>query len=55
MNRIDSIAVNTHWDALLASDRETNRRELFVDQKITEDKAVFSLRWEGFKPILPHH
>jgi NTE family protein len=52
-DQIDSIVANTDWDALLASDRETNRRELFVDQKITEDKAVFSLRWEGFKPILP--
>jgi NTE family protein len=53
IDQIDSIAVNTDWDALLASDRETDRRELFVDQKITEDKAVFSLRWEGIKPILP--
>ncbi|MDR3628503.1 MAG: patatin-like phospholipase family protein, partial [Ignavibacteriaceae bacterium] len=53
LNQIDSIVVNTDWNALLASDRETNRRELFVDQKITEDKAVFSLRLEGFKPILP--
>ncbi|MGD1006423.1 MAG: patatin-like phospholipase family protein [Ignavibacteriaceae bacterium] len=52
-DQIDSIIVNTDWDALLASDRETNRSELFVDQKITEDKAIFSLRWEGFKPILP--
>jgi NTE family protein len=52
-DQIDSIVSNTDWDALLASDRETNRSELFVDQKITEDKAIFSLRWEGFKPILP--
>jgi NTE family protein len=53
LDQIDSIVVNTDWNALLASDRETNRRELFVEQKITEDKAVFSLRLEGFKPVLP--
>jgi NTE family protein len=53
LDQIDSIAVNTDWNALLAPDRETNRRELFVDQKITEDKAIFSLRLDGLKPILP--
>ena len=51
--QIDSIAVNTDWDMLLASDRETNRRDLFIDQKITEDKAIFALRLKGLTPILP--
>ena len=50
---MDSIARETDWEAILASDRETNRRELFVDQKVTEDKAVFSLRLNGLKPIIP--
>jgi NTE family protein len=53
IEQLDSIAVNTNWDDLLASERETNRRELFVDQKITEDKAIFSLRLKGFTPVLP--
>jgi len=53
IKQLDSIAVNTNWDDLLASDRQTDRRELFVDQKITEDKAIFSLRLKGFTPILP--
>ncbi len=53
LDEMDSIAINTDWDNLLASDRETNRRELFVDQKVTEDKAIFSLRLKGFKFILP--
>ncbi len=53
INQLDSIAVNTNWDNLLASDRETNRRELFVDQKITEDKAIFSLRLKGLNLVLP--
>ena len=52
-DQLDSIAQSTDWDNILASDRETNRRELFVDQKITEDRAVFSLRLNGLKPILP--
>ncbi len=53
LDQLDSIAKNTDWNALLASDRETNRRDLFVDQKITEDKAIFTLRLKGLKPILP--
>lgn len=48
---IDSIALNTNWDDLLAS--STNRKDLFVDQKITEDKAIFALRLKGFTPIIP--
>jgi NTE family protein len=51
---LDSIINNTDWDNLLSLDRETNRRELFIDQKITEDKAIFSLRLRGLKPIIPN-
>jgi NTE family protein len=50
---MDSIAENTDWNNLLGSNREVNRRELFVDQKVTEDKAIFSLRLNGLVPILP--
>ncbi len=50
---IESIAIHTEWDNLIALDRETNRQELFVDQKITEDKAIFTLRLKEFKPVIP--
>ncbi|MFO7446357.1 MAG: patatin-like phospholipase family protein, partial [Ignavibacteriaceae bacterium] len=53
MDEIDSIARNTDWDYILSLDRETNRRELFIDQKITEDKAIFALRLKGLTPVLP--
>lgn len=53
VNQLDSIARNTNWNDLLSSERETNRRELFIDQKVTEDKAIFSLRMKGLTPILP--
>src|ERR1035437_8518917 len=51
---LDSIIKNTDWDNLLSLDRETNRRELFIDQKVTEDKAIFSLRMKGLTPIIPN-
>jgi NTE family protein len=53
LNQIDSIFKSTNWDELLAPDRETNRRDLFIDQKISEDKAVFALRLKGLTPVLP--
>jgi NTE family protein len=51
---LDSIISHTDWDNLLSLDRETNRRELFIDQKVTEDKAIFSLRMKGLTPIIPN-
>ena len=50
---LDSIVSNTDWGFLLALDRETNRRDLFVDQKISEDRAVFALRLNGLNPVFP--
>ncbi len=53
VHQLDSIAKYTNWYDLLSSERETNRKELFIDQKVTEDKAIFSLRMKGLTPILP--
>ena len=53
IDKIDSIVSNTDWDDLLALNSQSNRRDLFVDQKVTEDKAIFSLRLDGLKPVLP--
>lgn len=53
VNQLDSIAIHTDWDDLLSPAAETDRRELFVDQKITEDKAILTLRLNGLTPIIP--
>ena len=53
IDELDSIAVHTGWDDLTALNNETARSELFVDQKITEDRALFTLRLDGLKPVLP--
>ncbi len=50
--QMDSIVRNTAW-ADFFSASETSRRELFIDQKITEDRAVLEFRLQGFKPLLP--
>lgn len=50
---IDSVASFTKWDDLLGGEAKQNRRELFIDQKLSEDKAVLTLQLDGLKPILP--
>lgn len=52
-DQLDSIVSKTDWGFLLALDRETNRRDLFIDQKISEDRAIFALRLDGLNPIFP--
>lgn len=53
VSQLDSIARNTNWDELLSPEGEADRRELFIDQKITEDKAILTLRLDGLSPIIP--
>jgi NTE family protein len=53
IDQLDSIAKSTDWDNLLSFEHQTNRTELFVDQKITADKAIFTLRLRGLTPVLP--
>jgi len=50
---LDSIARTADWNYLISLDAKTNRRDLFIDQKISEDKAVVTLRLKGLKPIIP--
>lgn len=53
IDELDSIALDVNWNDLLTFSRQTDRKELFIDQKITEDRAVITLRLDGFNPILP--
>ncbi len=53
VDELDSIVKIMPWNDLLSFGGESDRRDLFVDQKITEDKAIFALRLEGLKFLLP--
>ena len=50
---MDSIVVNTDWDRVLSLNNSSERRELFVDQKIAEDRSLLTLRLDGLTPIIP--
>lgn len=53
VDELDTIAKQTDWNDLLTLNRKSNRRDFFVDQKVTEDRAVLSLRLDGLNPVLP--
>lgn len=52
LEELDSLIINAPWSNFFSVE-ETNRRELFLDQKITEDKAIFAIRLDGFEPVIP--
>ncbi|MBI5806826.1 MAG: BamA/TamA family outer membrane protein [Ignavibacteriales bacterium] len=52
LNELDSIMKATDWEDFFSA-KQSERNELFVDQKVTEDKALLTLRLNGLKPILP--
>lgn len=52
LEQLDSLIITAPWDDFFSLE-ETNRRELFLDQKITEDKAIFAIRLDGFEPVIP--
>lgn len=53
VDELDTIAKKTDWNDLLTFNRQSNRRDFFVDQKVTQDRAVFSLRLAGLNPVFP--
>lgn len=53
IGELDSVVRTTPWKDFLAMGKESDRNELFVDQKITEDRAILALRLEGLHPVLP--
>src|SRR5690606_4786874 len=53
VEELDSIVKRIDWNDLLTIYTQTDRKELFVDQKITEDRAVLTLRLDGLRPLLP--
>lgn len=52
INELDSLMQKTKWEEFFSS-QQSNRNELFIDQKVSEDRALVTLRLDGFKLIIP--
>ena len=50
---LDSIMVNTDWDDILSLGSEQDRSELFLDQKVIQDRSLITLRFNNFQFVVP--
>ncbi len=50
---LDSLVTVIPWNEFLTAKNEGSRRDLFIEQKITEDRALFALRLENLNFVLP--
>ena len=50
---LESLAVSTDWDEVLSLGDEVQRSQLFVDQKLFDDRSFIAIRFEGLQPVLP--
>jgi NTE family protein len=50
---LESLAVHTKWDEVIVLGDETQRSQLFVDQKLADDRSFIAIRFEGLEPVLP--
>lgn len=52
-NQIDSVFQKINWEQTLSLTNKNNRSGLFLDQKIIDDRNLFSLQFDNFDLILP--
>ena len=52
-DEIEQIVLSTDWEKLLSSASEVNRQDMFLDQKIADDRHLFSMRLNTFSFDLP--
>jgi NTE family protein len=51
--QLESLAVTTNWDEVLTLSDDTRRTQLFVDQKMANDRSFLTVRFQGFDPVIP--
>lgn len=50
---LDSIFTIDDWVQITSFTEKKRRKDLFVDQKITEDRNILTLRLDGLSPVIP--
>ncbi len=52
-NDLVALVDTTDWDEVLSLAEEQRREDLYLDQKLAEDRSVVVLRFNGLSPVLP--
>ena len=53
VEEIEKIALTTDWDEVLSLADEPKRTDLFMDQKVTRDRTLLAIRFQGLDPVIP--
>lgn len=53
IDQLDSIITNTNWEDIISAVPKNRRANLFVEQKITEDRSILTLELDGLRPVIP--
>ncbi|HAV24405.1 MAG TPA: hypothetical protein DCX46_13145 [Bacteroidetes bacterium] len=50
---LEKLALETDWAEVLNYNDDARRRDMFLDQKLADDRSLLVLRFDGFVPIIP--
>ncbi len=53
IEQLDSIITYTNWGDIVSVTPKNRRSNLFVEQKITEDRSILTLELDGLRPVIP--
>ncbi|MAT40056.1 MAG: hypothetical protein CL946_10685 [Ectothiorhodospiraceae bacterium] len=53
IDRLKSTASSLDWRILMRLSDETSREYIAIDQRPSNDRSIFTLRFDGLKPVLP--
>jgi NTE family protein len=50
---LENLALTTNWEELLSLSDQAKRTDLFIDQKLADDRSFLAVRFDGFEPVIP--
>lgn len=50
---LENLVATTDWANVLSYSDESERRDLFLDQKLAKDRSSLIFRFQGFEPVIP--
>ncbi len=53
ISQLEQMVDTTNWADVLSFNDEARRADLFLDQKLAEDRSILTVRFEGLEPIVP--
>jgi NTE family protein len=53
IDQLERMVDTTNWADVLSFNDEARRADLFLDQKLAEDRSIVTVRFQGFEPIVP--